>query len=69
MVLLAFTVSAHAAEKPSIDIRHQAPGRAACMVVREFVEMVGVAEAERMAREAGASEPRLAAARRCLKPQ
>lgn len=66
LILLALTVSAHATET-SIDIRHQSPGRTTCTVVREFVAMVGAAEAERMARAAGASDARLAAAKRCLK--
>ncbi len=46
---------------------HQRPGRITCETVRAFVAMVGPEKAEKMAREAGASEDRLAAARRCMK--
>jgi hypothetical protein len=35
---------------------------------RDVVAIVGAAEAEKMARDAGASEARIAAAKRCLTP-
>jgi hypothetical protein len=42
--------------------------RAIAPVARDVVAIVGAAEAEKMARDAGASEARIAAAIRCLKP-
>jgi hypothetical protein len=65
---LLATGLAHSTEpKRSIQPRHQSPGGTTCTVVREFVTLMGEAKAEAMAREAGASEARLAAARKCLK--
>lgn len=67
-VAVLATGLAHSTEpKPSIQPRHQSPGGTTCTVVREFVTLMGEAKAEQMAREAGASEARLAAARKCLK--
>jgi hypothetical protein len=63
LALLCFAASkSHADPMP----RHQRPGPTTCEVVRQFVAMVGAEQAEKMARDAGASEARLAEARRCL---
>jgi hypothetical protein len=51
----------------SIVPRHQRPGRVNCIVIRDFVAMVGKDEAEKLARDAGASDARVAAAKECLK--
>ena len=67
-LLLALSAQANAAETKSIDLRQHIHGRTTCAVVREVVAMIGAAETERMAREAGASEARIASAKRCLKP-
>lgn len=64
----AFLSQSHAEEqKPSIHLRHMSPGRPACTVVRDFVALVGPDKAEQMARDAGASDARITAARRCIK--
>jgi predicted DNA-binding protein (UPF0251 family) len=55
------------AEAKSIEVRHQRPVAVSCASVREVVVSVGEAEAERLARMLGATEARLAAARRCIK--
>jgi hypothetical protein len=63
LALLCFAASkSHADPIP----RHQRPGPTTCQVVRDFVAMVGPAKAEQMAREAGQSDARIAAARKCL---
>lgn len=56
-----------AEEMKSIQPRHQSPGPSNCQVVRDFVAMVGPEQAEKLARDAGASDARIAAARRCMK--
>jgi len=64
LALLCFAASkSHA--KP-ITPRHQRPGPANCQVVRDFVALVGPVKAEQMAREAGQSDARIAAGRKCL---
>ena len=68
LALLAFGMAkSRAEEQPHINIRHQSPGATTCTVVREFVALVGPERAEQMAREAGASEARIVAGRKCLK--
>lgn len=59
ILLVAFMVSAHAEDIKAPPIN--------CDDVRAVVQTIGKKEALRMAREAGASEERIAAARRCLK--
>jgi hypothetical protein len=66
LALLCAASKSHAEDAKPIQPRHQSPGAENCKVVRDFVAMVGTVKAEQMAREAGASEGRLAAARRCL---
>lgn len=67
LALLCFGASkSHAEGSKPIQLRHQSPGPTTCQVVREFVAMVGPAKAEQMAREAGQSDARIAAARKCL---
>jgi len=67
LALLCFAASKIHADEQPIMARHQRPGPTTCQVVRDFVAMVGPAKAEQMARDAGASEARLVAARRCMK--
>jgi hypothetical protein len=50
-----------------ITPRHQRPGRITCAMVRDFVALMGQEQAERMARSTGASDAKIAAARRCLR--
>jgi hypothetical protein len=64
LALLCFAASKSHAEP--ILPRHQRPGPTTCQVVRDFVAMVGPVKAEQMAREAGQSDARIAAARKCL---
>lgn len=67
LALLCFAASKSRAEdtKP-IQPRHQSPGGNTCQVVRDFVAMVGPVQAEKLARESGQSDARIAAARKCL---
>lgn len=68
LALLCFAASkSHAEETKPIQPRHQSPGGTTCKVVRDFVAMFGTERAEQMAREAGASEARIEAGRRCMK--
>jgi hypothetical protein len=63
LALLCFAASkSHADPMP----RHQRPGPTTCEVVRQFVAMVGTQQAEKLARESGQSDARIAAARKCL---
>jgi hypothetical protein len=63
LALLCFAASkSHADPMP----RHQRPGPTTCEVVRQFVAMVGPQQAEKLARESGQSDARIAAARKCL---
>jgi hypothetical protein len=43
------------------------PGRITCTVVRDYVALVGIDAAEKMARATGASDARIEAGRRCLR--
>lgn len=67
LALLCFAAGKSRAEdtKP-IQPRHQSPGGNTCQVVRDFVAMVGPLQAEKIARESGQSDARIAAARKCL---
>jgi hypothetical protein len=68
LVIIALCIlfgTVYGAEAKSIEVRHQRP--VSCASVREVVVSVGEAEAERLARMLGATEARLAAARRCIK--
>jgi hypothetical protein len=67
LALLCFAASkSHAEDTKPIQPRHQSPGALTCKVVRDFVAIVGPEQAEKIARDGGASDARIAAARKCL---
>lgn len=66
VILLALITQVHAEDAKPIQPRHQSPGGVTCKVVRDFVAVVGPERAEKIARDGGASDARIAAARKCL---
>lgn len=66
LIILALMALGISQSRAAPTFRRQAPTQT-CAAVREFVAMVGAAEAEKVARNAGASDAQIAAAKRCLK--
>lgn len=60
LAVLAFSTS----QGRAASIRHRGVD---CDAIRKVVAMVGVVEAEKLARAGGASDTQIAAAKRCLK--